>query len=55
MAYLFPLCYNNCKSSYYTNFIAIFLPGSAGNRKRWLYYPISLALHGIIIAKEAVL
>lgn len=25
--------YNNCESSYYTNFIAIFLPGFAGNRK----------------------
>ncbi len=25
--------------------IAIFLPGSAGNRKIWLYYTVSLMLH----------
>ena len=49
------LWYNNCKSSYYTKFIAIFLPGFAGNRKIWLYYTIPLTLHGIITAKAVII
>ena len=41
--------YNTCKSRYYTDFIAIFLPGFAGNRKIWLYDIISRALYDIIV------
>lgn len=36
--------YNNCKKQLLYTFIAIFLPGYAGNWKIWLYYTISLAL-----------